>query len=299
MSDPGWYLDPYDDTRLRFWDGTSWTERVAPLPDPAAGLNEAGHLTGGGDPAETASPNRRRPPAAAIAGVGLLLVALAAVSALLLTGRTTPLNDGTASPTNTPDSSTPAETTDPPASNPPDPAPTTAPAPAPTTPVPSEQDVLNASIPGDLPQSCNPADRLTLRDGVTTGTTTLGGVTYQYGVRVAQRADDSWMIATGRPEGGNPSAVTVVASGCEGSGRERGFTLLECSTTSCARLAELRPRGPFPSTTNVIEPNVIDLTAGDGFIEVTLTLCAAEPGCGGEVQRWVWTASGVELLPRQ
>ncbi|MEX1078405.1 MAG: DUF2510 domain-containing protein [Homoserinimonas sp.] len=29
----GWYVDPSTGTNLRFWDGSTWTEHVAPLPD--------------------------------------------------------------------------------------------------------------------------------------------------------------------------------------------------------------------------------------------------------------------------
>ncbi|MEM9562544.1 MAG: DUF2510 domain-containing protein [Actinomycetota bacterium] len=40
MSDPvaGWYPDPYDDRRLRYWDGSAWTESVTDQPPatPAA-----------------------------------------------------------------------------------------------------------------------------------------------------------------------------------------------------------------------------------------------------------------------
>jgi hypothetical protein len=37
---PGWYPDPRDAASSRYWDGTNWSERVAPrlsIPDPAAG----------------------------------------------------------------------------------------------------------------------------------------------------------------------------------------------------------------------------------------------------------------------
>ena len=26
---PGWYTDPYDESRIRFWDGSTWTDRSA------------------------------------------------------------------------------------------------------------------------------------------------------------------------------------------------------------------------------------------------------------------------------
>ena len=37
MHEANWYADPHDATRLRYWDGTQWTEHVAPAaPSPAA-----------------------------------------------------------------------------------------------------------------------------------------------------------------------------------------------------------------------------------------------------------------------
>lgn len=54
MADAGWYTDPRDPRGLRWFDGTSWTDRVAPnpavtpVPDQAPGLVSHPGLTGAG-----------------------------------------------------------------------------------------------------------------------------------------------------------------------------------------------------------------------------------------------------------
>jgi hypothetical protein len=42
MSDPGWFADPHDATRLRYWDGVAWTGHVnppVPVPVPVSRSN--------------------------------------------------------------------------------------------------------------------------------------------------------------------------------------------------------------------------------------------------------------------
>jgi hypothetical protein len=36
MPNDGWYEDPQDPSRLRYWDGTGWTDSYAARPDPTA-----------------------------------------------------------------------------------------------------------------------------------------------------------------------------------------------------------------------------------------------------------------------
>ncbi len=65
----GWYTDPHDPSRLRWWDGATWTEHVHPPADQAAAAPAAGaEAAGGGDaarsgcgggPAGRRVPNRR------------------------------------------------------------------------------------------------------------------------------------------------------------------------------------------------------------------------------------------------
>ncbi|MEM7323082.1 MAG: DUF2510 domain-containing protein [Actinomycetota bacterium] len=50
MTEPGWYTDPRDSTQYRYWDGTSWTEAVAPgsaaqtVSGDQAENQQAGHV---------------------------------------------------------------------------------------------------------------------------------------------------------------------------------------------------------------------------------------------------------------
>ena len=41
---PGWYPDPQGGARLRWWDGTDWTDRYRPRPTPAE-LERTSHST--------------------------------------------------------------------------------------------------------------------------------------------------------------------------------------------------------------------------------------------------------------
>lgn len=51
MTEPGWYTDPRDSSQYRYWDGTSWTEAVAP---GAAAESFAGAADGHGSEATSA-----------------------------------------------------------------------------------------------------------------------------------------------------------------------------------------------------------------------------------------------------
>jgi hypothetical protein len=41
VTDRGWYPDPWEPTRQRWWDGSAWTGHVAPLSDPVAECQSA------------------------------------------------------------------------------------------------------------------------------------------------------------------------------------------------------------------------------------------------------------------
>ncbi len=42
---PGWYDDPQDATRLRYWDGVLWSEHTTPKQSPTASASTIGHPT--------------------------------------------------------------------------------------------------------------------------------------------------------------------------------------------------------------------------------------------------------------
>lgn len=50
MSEPGWYPDPGDPARARYWDGSAWTAQIRPLtaPVPDDRLRDPGHPSPGG-----------------------------------------------------------------------------------------------------------------------------------------------------------------------------------------------------------------------------------------------------------
>src|SRR5215210_7112231 len=70
----GWYPDPYDAERTRYWDGGAWSEHTAPAAgrppsgdgSPAAGGGPAagGVPAAGGAPAEGGAPAAEETPAA-------------------------------------------------------------------------------------------------------------------------------------------------------------------------------------------------------------------------------------------
>ncbi len=65
MSTPaaGWYPDPYDDRRLRYWDGAAWTESVTDPPPAAPTSPAAGDPFGRpGGPPPAAGPSAAGPP---------------------------------------------------------------------------------------------------------------------------------------------------------------------------------------------------------------------------------------------
>lgn len=127
---PGWYPDPRDPSRHRYWDGERWSE-LAAADAPGSTEPDAGE----GAPSGTTA----RPPRTVVIALVLAAVALLAVAAWILTRD----GDGgdeerTGSPTTaiTPDASgedppsgsdTTTSPSDPPPSDPSDPSPTDAP----------------------------------------------------------------------------------------------------------------------------------------------------------------------------
>lgn len=76
----GWYPDPRDPRRIRWWDGTGWTETTQPAPTESVA------------PAPVAAPvepSRRTPVMPLVVGIVALLVLAGAAAAVLLGQRTT------------------------------------------------------------------------------------------------------------------------------------------------------------------------------------------------------------------
>lgn len=103
MSEPGWYHDPTDPTRLRLWNGTSWTDetRSAPSPTPAPAPPPAG--TAFVPPSAAARPatlafspssfSQQRTPRRGwwvVAGIATVLAVAAAATAVVITTRQAP-----------------------------------------------------------------------------------------------------------------------------------------------------------------------------------------------------------------
>lgn len=90
MSEPGWYPDPANLSRLRFWDGAQWSQDVQGHPGPASD-----------------GPAQRRTgvPGWLLVIVGIVLVGLVAVLAIRVlgggSGRTTPIGEDSNSSTPT------------------------------------------------------------------------------------------------------------------------------------------------------------------------------------------------------
>jgi len=60
----GWYTDPHDASKLRWWDGTGWTDHTHPPADEAAAQPAAEPATAA-QPAAAAQPTAAAQPAAA------------------------------------------------------------------------------------------------------------------------------------------------------------------------------------------------------------------------------------------
>jgi hypothetical protein len=77
---PGWYRDPSDAGRQRYWDGTNWTEHVAPLP-PVAPVAPAAPAAPQLAAAQAAAPPRTN--GLAVASFVLALLWLCGLGSLL------------------------------------------------------------------------------------------------------------------------------------------------------------------------------------------------------------------------
>lgn len=93
----GWYADPGDATRYRYWDGTAWTDKTR----PATGGTDSDVGAGG-----AAKTRRRRLLPLAIAAGGVLVVGAGAVAIVVL-------NDNGSTPQATSPTSTPSHDTAP------------------------------------------------------------------------------------------------------------------------------------------------------------------------------------------
>ncbi len=68
MAEAGWYTDPYDSSRLRYWDGAQWTEHThdrpqqpAPSAAMSAGPSHRDALSEASPPREESPPGRETP----------------------------------------------------------------------------------------------------------------------------------------------------------------------------------------------------------------------------------------------
>jgi hypothetical protein len=107
----GWYPDPAGTPDLRYWDGQTWTEQMAPAPAPVAApqpytsqpsydyvqqpgaFAQPGATAFGGFPAQSA-PRRSRRLYAVIAGVVAVVVVATAVPLALSSGGHSPRTNG-------------------------------------------------------------------------------------------------------------------------------------------------------------------------------------------------------------
>ena len=104
MTAPGWYPDPSDPTRQRYFDGTAWTENYAPFGGPPPGV---------GQPAKTGMSRGMK----IGLGVGAAVLALIALGSVGNSSKTPSTSSGTgstlprtvAAPTTTKSGFTPAQ----------------------------------------------------------------------------------------------------------------------------------------------------------------------------------------------
>ena len=91
MSAPGWYPDPSDPSRQRYFDGKAWTENYAPFGAPTPGIRQP------------AKPGKQQWNWKWIAGVGAAAVVLIAIAilgfpALMEWSRSAPSSDSSKNP---------------------------------------------------------------------------------------------------------------------------------------------------------------------------------------------------------
>ncbi|WP_210505884.1 DUF2510 domain-containing protein [Naasia sp. SYSU D00057] len=71
----GWYQDPAEPAQQRYWDGYSWTDHIAPIPDTASDSQESSSLKTDVSAAPAVRISRRR--WVVIAGTALIALLLA------------------------------------------------------------------------------------------------------------------------------------------------------------------------------------------------------------------------------
>lgn len=82
MNPPGWYPDPQDSRRVRYWNGASWTDATQPAGAAASTTAPQPTVPGGFEPQASSNTGKV---AAIAAGVALGVVALVGAAAFLLT----------------------------------------------------------------------------------------------------------------------------------------------------------------------------------------------------------------------
>ncbi len=84
---PGWYEDPTDPLQQRYWDGTTWTDHVAPRPvAPAAAPPAAAMPTNFGGAAAPARPTSTKATLSLVLSIvsWVALPVLAAIAGVIL-----------------------------------------------------------------------------------------------------------------------------------------------------------------------------------------------------------------------
>lgn len=174
--------------------------------------------------------------------------------------------------------------------------PTTSTVPTTTVPPPTEADLLNANIPGEVLPGCELGERIQLVNGELSGVYVANGFPWDYGLGVGRRLDGSRMIALREVPLGDVNAIMIINSGCEYTGRFTTSSLLTCNYSRC-EIAETLVIDEVPFTTfTIVTTQATDLVVDGDDVVVTIAVCSADAGCTNVFQRYTMGPTGVERL---